>query len=136
MASELSSLASFGEVGRNLAVSLSHAGWELKVLDIDFPCGKARVTIQSGNLLVTLDMDRGRFSVSRELIEWSQKAVGRRGDRFIAEQVSTRFMGRRKFQTSQKAVKFFCDYAQDNTRVVGNMLGADIAPLLLGIANG
>lgn len=117
MAAELSTTKNFGEVGRSFSAALSRAGWELKALDIDFSCGKARATIQSADLLVTLDMDRGRFAVSREIVEWSQKPIGRRGDRFIAERVSTRFMGRDKFTSAKDAVQFFCEYAQQNSRL-------------------
>lgn len=115
--------------------ALSLLGWELADVDIDAERGNARMELKRGDgLVVTFAADHGRASTTRERIERRQVAVGRRGDRFIAERVSTRFVGRTRHEGVRSGLRWVAGYIADNSN--GALLPAGaraiLAPLLGG----
>lgn len=98
---------------------LERCGWDLRVADVDPEQGRARVTLSrlSDGLLVTLDVQNGRASVTRETRIAEAVAVGRRGDRFRAERVRYALLGRQRFPVlgARSAMRWLAMYLADNS---------------------
>lgn len=115
---------------RAATTALARAGWELKTAEIDLVGNRARIEVSRGSRHVTLDVQNGAASVTREELEHVLVAVGRRGDRYMAERIRPRLLGREKFEAGavQDALRFFSDYLEDNG--TGELVGGEAWILL------
>lgn len=110
-------------------------GWEIVAADIDVPAGNARIELRRGALAVTFDARHGKATTTtREIVEVARELMGRRGDRYIAETLHTRFMGRTSHEGPRSGLRFLADYIADNaTRPA---LPRDVRHLLAGVMQG
>ena len=81
---------------------------------------------------LTLDVRHGAGSITREMLRRETAAVGRRGDRFLAERLSMQFLGRtRVIGGAQAALRAFADTIGDNTATASRLSAHDAIRMLL-----
>jgi hypothetical protein len=95
---------------------MAKAGWEITSLEIDVPAEKCRMELKRGNRVVTFDSTFGRGStLTREVVESREVAVGRKGDRFRAHRLNTVFLGRDKIPGGLRSgLRHLSRYLADN----------------------
>ncbi len=108
--------AAFDGKLRAVAAMLEAIGWTLSYFDIDVPSERARAGLRKGALEVTFDAQRGRSSITREMVEGYAETIGRRGDRFVAHRLRTRFIGRTRCEDMRSGLRFLSDYIADNSQ--------------------
>lgn len=94
--------------------ALESMGWELLTCEIDLACAAARIELRCGDRHVTLDAREGRASITRERRVAKSVAVGRRGDRFLAERVGYELIGRTRHEGVRSALRHLCSYVASN----------------------
>lgn len=103
-------------------------------VEIDIEAGRARVEVRRRHdgYTLTLDVRNGVGSITREMMQFDVVAVGRRGDRFMAERCSMRFLGRtRLVGGARSALRSFAGMIGDNAAVVEARLDARRAIAML-----
>ena len=119
---------------RALAVGLERSGWTLRACEIDLVRGHARVEVERfDGLLVTLDAEAHRASITRERIGYETVLVGRRGDRMPSQRIRMEFIGRQRYEGPRAALRGLCNYLEDNAPIAAlprYSVRALIAPLM------
>lgn len=122
---------------RALAVGLERSGWKLVACEIDLVRGRARIEVESfDGLVVTLDAEAHRASITRERIRYETVLVGRRGDRMPWPRVRMEFIGRQRYEGPRAALRGLCNYLEDNAPIATlprYSVRALVAPLM-GVA--
>lgn len=96
---------------------LQRAGWELRDLHVNTHVGRLRVELRRHDgLLLTLDVNPLRGTLTRQRCEHVQERTGRRGDRSVISVLRLRFLGRDTF-LAEHAVRKLCEYVQDNPAI-------------------
>jgi hypothetical protein len=119
---------------RGLQHGLERLGWDLVAADINVPAGTARIELRRGALAVTFDARNGHASTTREIIEVVHVPTGRRGDRFIADRLHTRFIGRTAHEGPRAGLRFLAHYIADNASRPA--LPRDVRGLLAAVMDG
>jgi hypothetical protein len=98
------------------ATALDRMGYRLLAVEIDLDAGRARVEVRRHDgYTLTLDVRHGAGSITREMLLRETVAVGRRGDRFLADRLSMKFLGRtRVIGGARAALRAFVDTIGDN----------------------
>lgn len=109
---------------------LESIGWEILNFEVNTCEKTVRLELRSGSRLVTYDYRNGRSSVVRETQEKRTEKCGRKGDRFLAETVSTRFLGRDRFPGMRSGFRYLSHYIQDNTGIGAQLVKTALVPLL------
>lgn len=100
---------------RIAGAALAAIGWDLRAVEIDLVAETARVEVaRADGLTVTFDARHGKATVTREMAERYEVAVGRRGDRARVERVGMRFLGRERIPGMRAGLRWFADYLGDN----------------------
>jgi len=119
---------------RSLVVGLERSGWKLVACEIDLVRGRARIEVESfGGLLVTLDAESHRASVTRERIGYETVLIGRRGDRMPSQRIRMEFIGRQRYEGPRAALRGLCNYLEDNAPIAAlprYSVRALVAPLM------
>lgn len=99
-----------------LVLLLEQAGWETHEITIDTNTRRVRMIFESfKGRQVMFDSDAlGRSSTTREQREMNTVATGRRGDRFLAERLSYRFLGREKHVDPLTGLRWLAEYLGAN----------------------
>ena len=99
------------------AAALDRMGYRLLAVEIDVDAGRARVEVRRHDgYTLTLDVRHGAGTITREMLHRETVAVGRRGDRFLADRLSMRFLGRtRVMGGARAALRAFATTIDDNT---------------------
>lgn len=102
---------------RRLEIGLQRLGWRIVSAELDLARETARIELRRDDLVVTFDARNGRASVTRERLRVVTVAVGRRGDRFLAEQIRMEFVGRTKLLGARSGLRWLAHYIADNAAV-------------------
>lgn len=116
---------------RMAQATIERAGWELKTAEIDLSNMRARIEVERDGRYVTLDVQHGKASVTREQMDREHVTVGRRGDRSVVTRIRHRFLGREKFLVGgvRSALRYFANYIDENGN--GQLAGRQAFSLLL-----
>ena len=99
-----------------VAVTLDRMGYRLLAVEIDAAVGRARIEVRRHDgYTLTLDIRPNASSITREMLRRETVAVGRRGDRFLADRLSMQFLGRTRVDGAQAALRAFADTISANT---------------------
>lgn len=99
-----------------LDAALSRVGFRLLAVEIDLTAGRARVEVKRHDgYMLTLDVRNGAGSITRERQRETVVAVGRRGDRFLANRLLMEFLGRTRVVGARAALRCFADFIADNS---------------------
>lgn len=117
---------------RSLERRLESIGWQLLNVEIDLVAETARIELAQGDLRVMLDARNGRASITREVMEWPQRLIGRKGDFTVAKHISTRFLGRQNCGGLRSGLRTLAHYVADNSsHALGHAEARDLfRPLL------
>lgn len=99
---------------RAIQAGLATIGWDLRSAEIDVGAGTARIELRRAALMVTFDARNGSASTTRENAEVETEAIGRRGDRFLAERIHMRFLGRDRHTGLRSGLRSLANYVADN----------------------
>jgi len=115
------------------AAALDRMGYRLLAVEIDVDAGRARVEVRRHDgYTLTLDVRHGAGTITREMLRRETIAVGRRGDRFLAERLSMRFLGRTRVSGSARAaLRAFAATIDDNTTTASRLNARDALGMLL-----
>jgi hypothetical protein len=115
------------------ATALNRMGYRLLAVEIDLDAGRARVEVRRHDgYTLTLDVRNGAGSITREMLLRETVAVGRRGDRFLADRLSMKFLGRtRVIGGARAALRTFADTIGDNATTASRLSARDAFRLLL-----
>lgn len=119
---------------RCLQLGLERIGWTIENAEIDLVNETARIELRRGDLHVTFDARNGRASSTRERVYTETQLVGRRGDRFRAEVLRTRFVGRTRHEGARSGLRWLCGYIADNA--VRPILDKDVQALVRLVLDG
>lgn len=118
---------------RNLQVVLESAGWSLRCFELNLHAERVKIEVvrldQNGKRVVTFlgTAEKSvieRFSEGRELVP-----IGRKGDRFITDQLRVDFLGRHTIPSGfRSGLRCLCTYLAENSG--GRLLPADARNLL------
>ena len=99
-----------------IAAALERTGYRLLAVEIDVDAGWARVEVRRHDgYTLTLDIRHGTGTITREMLRRETVAVGRRGDRLLADRLSMKFLGRtRVIGGARAALRAFADTISDN----------------------
>lgn len=119
------------------AVALERVGYRLLAVEVDVGAGRARVEVRRHDgYALTLDVRHGAGTITREMMRHETGAVGRRGDRFIVERLSMRFLGRTRVIGARQAMRAFAETIGDNAAAVSNLDSSDATGALLALPVG
>jgi hypothetical protein len=115
------------------ATALNRMGYRLLAVEIDLAAGRARVEVRRHDgYTLTLDVRHGAGSITREMLLRETVAVGRRGDRFLADRLSMKFLGRtRVIGGARAALRAFADVIGDNATTASRLSARGAIRLLL-----
>lgn len=125
----------YTRVTTQVASAIESIGFRLLAIEIDTELGRARVEVrrQDGYTL-TLDVRNGGGTITREWVRTDTVAVGRRGDRFLADRIRMEFLGRLRVTGGVRAaLRTFADMIGDNSSG-GRLAARNAIRLLLGPA--
>lgn len=102
---------------RRLLRVLENAGWGILSIEIDLTREIARIELKShAGRLVTFDARNGKATITTEQLCFETEGVGRRGDRFLADRVRVRFVGRQRCGFGVRSgLKLFAEYLAENS---------------------
>lgn len=108
---------------RRLNAALGHMGYRLLDVEINADAGRVEVRRHDGYTL-TLDVRHSVSTITREMLQHDVVAVGRRGERFLAERLSMRFLGRtRVVGETRTALHAFAETISENAATAPCMNG-------------
>jgi hypothetical protein len=109
--------ATLARLEGNAAAALERLGYRLLAVEIEVDAGRARVEVRRHDgYMLTLDIRHGAGTITRERLRRETVAVGRRGDRFLADRLSTEFLGRTRIRGDvQASLRAFAVAISDNT---------------------
>jgi hypothetical protein len=113
--------------------AIESIGYRLLAVEIDTELGRARVEVrrQDGYTL-TLDVRNGVGTITRERARVESIAVGRRGDRFLADRIRMEFLGRsRVIGGARAALRAFANVIAENSSSAGQLAARNAIRLLL-----
>ena len=115
------------------AAALDRMGYRLLAVEIDVDAARARVEVRRHDgYTLTLDVRHGAGTITREMLRRETVAVGRRGDRFLAERLSMRFLGRTRVSGGARAaLRAFADTIDDNTHTARRLNARDAIGMIL-----
>lgn len=119
---------------RRLQRGLERIGWQVVSAELDLVRETARIELRHGDLLVTFDARNGRASTTRERVYVETELVGRRGDRFRAEVLRTRFLGRTRHLGARSGLRWLAQYVADNNE--HQLCAPAVRALLGGVMDG
>lgn len=96
---------------------LESIGWQILALDINATDGHARIELRCGDRLITFDARDGKATTTRERAEVETVSVGRRGDRFRAERLRVRLLGRDRHHGMRSGLRWLASYLEQNAPV-------------------
>ena len=127
-------MSELSRVEAHTAAVLARVGYRLLAVEIDLDAGRARVEVRRHDgYSLMLDVRNGASSITREMLRRETVAVGRRGDRFIAERLSMQFLGRTRVSGGARtALHAFAEAIGDNARhpALGTELARALLPLV------
>jgi hypothetical protein len=97
-----------------LRSGLANMGWQVLAAEIDTAAMTARIEIRRSSLSVTFDARNGKATTTREMMASETAAVGRRGDRFLAERVRMRLLGRTSHEGLRSGLRWLSAYIEQN----------------------
>lgn len=117
----------------NAAAALERMGYRLLAVEIDVDAERARVEVRRHDgYTLTLDVRKGAGTITRERMRRETVAVGRRGDRFLAERVWMSFLGRtRVIGGARAALRIFAEMIDDNATTASRINARDAIGRLL-----
>ncbi len=96
---------------RDLQAPLERLGWEIRQADLDFSKGSVKLVLQRDTLEVTFFADQ----IHKPMLERSEiSLISDREGRSRVDRLSTRFLGRTRFEDAQEALRGLCQYLVDN----------------------
>ena len=94
---------------------LDRMGYRLLAVEIDAAVGLARIEVRRHDgYTLTLDIRPSTNTITREMLRRETVAVGRRGDRFLADRISMQFLGRTRVNGARAALRAFADTINAN----------------------
>jgi hypothetical protein len=129
-------VATLVRIEARAAAALAGMGYRLLAVEIDVDAKRARVEVRRHDgYTLTLDVRRGAGTITREMLRHETVTVGRRGDRFLADRLSMKFLGRTRVSgEAWAALHAFADAIGDNatanTLNARDAIGRLLAPTL------
>jgi hypothetical protein len=107
-------------------------GYRLLAVEIAVDAGLARMEVRRHDgYTLTLDVRHGTGTIIREVQRCETAAVGRRGDRFLADRLSMRFLGRTRVIGAQEALHAFAETISDNAATANRLNARNAIGMLL-----
>lgn len=101
---------------KQLEAGLARLGWSISSIEVDAIAETAHIELRRGGRLVTFDVRNGSATTTRETVEAESVAVGRRGDRFRADRLRMRLLGRDRHDGLRSGLRALCAYIEHNSQ--------------------
>ena len=108
-------------------------GYRLLAVEVEVDAGLARMEVRRHDgYTLTLDVRHGAGTITRERLRRETVAVGRRGDRFLADRLTMQFLGRtRVIGGARAALRAFADTISDNATTASRLKARDAIGMLV-----